>query len=145
MLQSAWRKTTREWIIGPRTGLSVMSPQDPQAAALLAHIVSQIEQNVSFLASQNHLSQSDAATILTKLPNDNNNAHATNELANGVSNINLSVARAVPPPPRPRTAPEEHDSSLPRARAIWPYGGEVRHVFVPSRHIYDFVSRIRMT
>lgn len=108
-----------------------MSPQDPQAAALLAHVVYQIEQNVNFLASQNYLSQSDAAAILTKLPNLTNNAAAMNELGDGVSNINLSIARAVPPPPRPKTAPhEQQESSLPRARAIWSYNGGVRRVFV---------------
>jgi len=104
-----------------------MSPQDPQAAALLAHVVSQIEQNVNFLASQNYLSQSDAATILTKLPNLTNNAATMNR----TSNMNPSTTRAVPPPPRPKTeSPEQHESSLPRARAVWSYNG-VCHEFVP--------------
>src|SRR5258708_18653943 len=119
-----------------------MSPQDPQAAALLAHVVSQIEQNVNFLASQNYLSQSDAATILTKLPN------LTNNVAKGdrVCNMNLSTARAVPPPSRHKTeCPEQHGSSLPRAQAIWSFNG-VRHEFVPfSPRLQLFVSRSMMT
>ncbi|KAF8199668.1 SH3 domain-containing protein [Pholiota molesta] len=42
-----------------------MAPQDPQAAALLAHVLSQIEDNVNFLASQDYISQADASAILT--------------------------------------------------------------------------------
>jgi hypothetical protein len=107
-----------------------MSPQDPQAAMLLAHVVSQIEQNVNFLAAQNYLSQSDAATILTKLPNVANTP-AMNKLANEFSNVAVSTARAVPPPPRSNPAfPEPQESSLPRARAIWAYNGDVRHVIL---------------
>ena len=46
-----------------------MSPQqDPQASLLLAHVVSQIEHNVQFLASQGYISTQDASTILTRLP-----------------------------------------------------------------------------
>lgn len=117
-----------------------MSPQDPQAAALLTHVVSQIEQNINFLVSQNYLSQSDAATILTKFPKVTNNAAAMNKLANGVSNMNFSTARAVPPPPRPKTEPpEEHGSSLPHAQAIWSYNGEVRRVFVPVPPHLQFI------
>ncbi|KAH9481730.1 Unconventional myosin-Ie [Psilocybe cubensis] len=99
-----------------------MSPQDPQTAALLAHVVSQIEQNVEFLASQNYISQADASAILTKLPNSN---QATNHsagpiasLAGRISNLGInrtpSAARAVPPPPPPSRA-------LPQAKALWAY------------------------
>ncbi|KAJ7454818.1 SH3 domain-containing protein [Mycena latifolia] len=38
-------------------------------AAFLAHVVSQVESNVNFLVSQNHISHSDASAFLAKLPN----------------------------------------------------------------------------
>ena len=103
-----------------------MAPQDAQAAALLSHVVSQMEQNVNFLASQNYISQSDASAILTKLPNVANNPSTVHHLANQVSNVRVSTtARAVPPPPQPIAT---QDSGLPKAKAIWPYNenGQVR-------------------
>jgi len=110
-----------------------MAPQDPQAAALLSHVVSQIEQNVNFLASQNYISQGDASAILTKLPNVANNPGAVNHLANQVSNMNVSTARAVPPPPQPIAT---QDSGLPKAKAIWPYNedGQVRLQYAPHNN-----------
>ncbi|KAF9526358.1 hypothetical protein CPB83DRAFT_794937 [Crepidotus variabilis] len=96
-----------------------MAPQDPQAAALLTHVLSQIEQNVDFLASQNYISQADASAILTKLPNPNNNS--MNGLAARFSTMPTpgAGARATPPPPAPA-------SNVPTARALWAYneGGE---------------------
>jgi hypothetical protein len=49
---------------------TMVNPSDPQAAALLAHIVSQITSNVDFLVSQNYMSQSDASIIVSKLTTD---------------------------------------------------------------------------
>ena len=99
-----------------------MAPQDPQAAALLAHVVAQIEQNVEFLASQNYISQSDASAILTKLPNVANNPTPTgiNGLAARVSNMmpRTPEARTPAPPPPVRT-------SLPQVKALWAYSGDV--------------------
>ncbi|KAJ7746611.1 SH3 domain-containing protein [Mycena metata] len=37
-------------------------------AALLAHVVSQVESNVNFLVSQNYITQADASVFLAKLP-----------------------------------------------------------------------------
>ena len=91
-----------------------MSPQDPQNAALLAHIVSQIEQNVNFLASQNFISNSDASVILTRLPNVNQPAadHLTSRVANlGIGNRNI------PPPAMPTPAAPAGAQS----RALWSY------------------------
>lgn len=90
-----------------------MSPQDPQNAALVAHIVSQIEQNVNFLASQNYISDGDASAILTRLPNTNQN-----ELASRVANLNVG-SRNIPPPPMPRSTPAPPATTL--FRALWPY------------------------
>lgn len=83
-----------------------MSPQDPQAAALLAHVVSQVEQNVQFLASQNYISQADASAILTKLPNSNRDV---TQITNGVAKMPLAT-RAAPVAP-----------GVKQAKALWPY------------------------
>lgn len=94
-----------------------MAPQDPQAAALLSHVVSQIEANVDFLASQGYISQSDASAILTKLPNGQNNATAPTGitgLASRVSNMVVGAPRAPPA-----------SAARPQARALWPYQGDV--------------------
>lgn len=98
-----------------------MSPADPQNAALLAHIVSQIEQNVNFLASQNYISNGDASAILTRLPNVDQTT-LTSRVANlGIGNRNI------PPPPIPRPVPAPPTSV--QSRAMWGYNenGEVIH------------------
>ncbi|KAF8968032.1 hypothetical protein BDZ97DRAFT_1800581, partial [Flammula alnicola] len=91
-----------------------MSPQDPQAAALLAHVISQIEQNVSFLASQNYISQGDASAILTKLPNVDGNRSAS-----GISGLAARLSNMTTRSPAP-AAP----SALPQAKALWAYTGD---------------------
>ncbi|KAJ7722727.1 SH3 domain-containing protein [Mycena maculata] len=72
-------------------------------AALLAHVVSQVESNVNFLVSQNYISESDASLFLAKLPSS-------------------SSPRAMPTPAAPRrgisvSAPPP----VVQARALWPY------------------------
>ena len=96
-----------------------MSPQDPQNAALLAHIVSQIEQNVNFLASQNYISNGDASAILTRLPNANQN-----EITSHVANLNIG-SHNIPPPPIPHSTPAPPTTTF--SRALWAYNenGEV--------------------
>jgi hypothetical protein len=89
-----------------------MSPQDPQNAALVAHIVSQIEQNVNFLASQNYISNGDASAILTRLPNVNN------ELASRVANLDIGN-RNIPPAAIPRQIPPPPSAA--QSRALWAY------------------------
>ncbi|KAF9463876.1 SH3 domain-containing protein [Collybia nuda] len=100
-----------------------MAPQNPETAALLAHVVSQLESNVQFLVSQNYISSADASAFLTKLPNTSNNnshtAHANtnsnpvNSLASRLRNLtNGGGAGGPPTPPR---------ASVPQARAMWAY------------------------
>ena len=103
-----------------------MAPQDPQAAALLAHIVSQIEQNVNFLASQDYISQNDASSILTKLPNiaNNPNPSGINGLAARVSN--MMVQNPSTPGTRSPAPPPPARSTLPQVKALWAYSGDVR-------------------
>jgi hypothetical protein len=90
-----------------------MSPQDPQNAALVAHIVSQIEQNVNFLASQNYISDGDASAILTRLPNA-----SQDEMASRAANLNIG-SRNIPPPAMPRSTPAPPTATL--SRALWAY------------------------
>jgi len=99
----------------------LMAPQDPQTAALLAHVVSQIEQNVNFLASQNYISQSDASTILNKLPNPQGATQNTGGIAGITSRMSNMMGRT--PAPAPRAVPAA--PSLPQARALWAYKGDV--------------------
>ncbi|OBZ72329.1 [PSI+] inducibility protein 3 [Grifola frondosa] len=78
------------------------TPSDPQAAALLAHVVSQTEQNISFLASQNYISSTEAADIIARLPKP----QSKGAIANSMSSLTLVPARSpspsrrnIPPPP----------------------------------------------
>ena len=98
-----------------------MSPQDPQNAALVAHIVAQIEQNVNFLASQNYISNGDASAILTRLPNANQS-----EIP--------STGNRPPAIPRPTPAPP----TITLSRALWAYNenGEVFFLFIDLRNSY---------
>ncbi|KAJ3508104.1 hypothetical protein NLJ89_g5935 [Agrocybe chaxingu] len=80
-----------------------MSPQDPQAAALLTHVLSQIEANVQFLAEQGYISAGDASAILTKLPNPGHTAPAPER---------APAPRAVPPTPMPAAPADTNDLSF---------------------------------
>ncbi|KAI9066124.1 SH3-domain-containing protein [Trametes sanguinea] len=102
-------------------------PSDPQAAALLAYILSQTQQNISFLASQNYISPTEAAELITRLsqsPRATADA-STDSLASSMNNLAVapvrspSPARRVVPPPPPRQTTR-------RARALWAYNEEGR-------------------
>jgi len=91
------------------------SGQDPQAAAMLDHIVSQVQSNIEFLVSQDYISRLDANQFLAKLPSQS--------AANGVQ----PTAR-VPSFPTPasvtaahRPAPASQAPQAVTARAIWGY------------------------
>ncbi|KAI0350059.1 SH3-domain-containing protein [Trametes cingulata] len=107
--------------------MPLSTPTDPQAAALLAHVLSQTQQNISFLASQNYISPTEAAELITRL---SQGPRATNDssldsLASGVNNLAVnparspSPARRVIPPPPPR-------HNVKRARALWAYNEDGR-------------------
>lgn len=88
-------------------------PSDPQAAALLAHILAQTRENISFLASHNYLSSTDAADITARLAT----AQTTDVLTNGVQALAIAAPQEADgprriPPPRPRAQ---------RATALWAY------------------------
>ncbi|KAG5642559.1 hypothetical protein DXG03_002546 [Asterophora parasitica] len=87
-------------------------------AALLAHIVSQVESNVNFLVSHNHLSRADANTFLAKLPTPNSSiATANSSLASRVRNMAVSTPINTPTPPAAPPRP----AATQQARALWPY------------------------
>ncbi|TFK66298.1 SH3-domain-containing protein [Pluteus cervinus] len=98
-----------------------MSPQDPQAAAFLAHIVAQVESNVQFLVSQNYLSQADASVFLNKLPE----ANPVGFPEPTPTRAAVAGRRVVPPPP---PAPVVRSPAPLQARALWGYneGGTER-------------------
>jgi len=99
-----------------------MAPQSPESAALLTHIISQLESNIQFLVSHNYISPSDASAFFSKLPN--------------ISNNNYHQSCTVPPAPRSiPVAPQ-----VVQARALWAYNenGEVRSILPEStRTAYD--------
>ncbi|KAJ7671644.1 SH3 domain-containing protein [Mycena polygramma] len=76
-------------------------------AALLAHVVSQVESNVNFLVSQNYISQSDASVFLAKLP------------SSGAAAPRAMPAPAPYAPRRGVNAPAA--PAVVQARALWPY------------------------
>ncbi|KAF8896516.1 hypothetical protein BD779DRAFT_1668288 [Infundibulicybe gibba] len=99
-----------------------MAPQDPQSAALLAHVIAQVESNVQFLAAQNYISQADASAMLSKLPNTNNNSVAP--LAARMNNVAISTPAAPPTPQRAPSMPAPETTF--QARAIWAYNEDNR-------------------
>ncbi|KAJ7914888.1 SH3 domain-containing protein [Mycena leptocephala] len=79
-------------------------------AALLAHVVSQVESNVNFLVSQNYISQSDASVFLAKLPS---------------SSAPQSMPAPTPYAPR-RGVTSSAAPAVVQARALWPYNEDGR-------------------
>jgi len=88
---------------------------NPESAALLAHIVSQLETNVQFLVSQNYISRADANAFLAKLPkNGVPQTAASSNLASRMKNlVTLS--------PSPPAAPARPAAQVQQARALWAY------------------------
>lgn len=84
------------------------------SAALLAHIVSQTQENINFLAQNDYISAGDASAILSRLPGANPMAHVQPDRA--------VPARVVPPPTkRPKTPPPPPVPAVIQARALWDY------------------------
>lgn len=93
---------------------TMSTPSDIRAAALLAHVVSQLQSNIDFLVSQNYISSSDASVIMSKLPALSGETQIVSQ-AQAMS-INHPVAparRGIPSPPPP--------SRRFQARALWSY------------------------
>ncbi|KAJ7844426.1 SH3 domain-containing protein [Mycena olivaceomarginata] len=95
-------------------------------AALLAHVVSQVESNVNFLVSQNYISQADASTFLAKLPG--------------------SSAMPAPMPYVPRQSQRVSAAAAPaimQARALWPYNEDGRDVDDLSFSAGDIIEVVK--
>ncbi|KAL9714217.1 hypothetical protein Ac2012v2_002527 [Leucoagaricus gongylophorus] len=86
---------------------------DSEKSIFLSHIVSQVENDVGFLARQGYISQEDASSFLAKLPRSNTLAHA-------------SVPTFPTPIPTPHAAAfsSTHASAVPRARVLWAWTGQ---------------------
>ena len=86
------------------------------ASVVLAHIISQTRQNITFLVSQSQISAADGQEILSKLPSPKSAAQNTILTPPHSSDIECA-----PPPTAPPT-------SLPsnQARALWGYNEEGR-------------------
>ncbi|RXW25631.1 hypothetical protein EST38_g200 [Candolleomyces aberdarensis] len=96
-----------------------MTVEDP----LAAHLISQIQQNVELLASQNYISHGDAQEILARLPQGSATKapSAMSQISSKFSKLvspshsqEAHQPRAVPPPP----PPPQRDSA-PQAKALW--------------------------
>ena len=89
-------------------------PRDPQAAALLAHVVSQIQSNVDFLLAQNYISPSDASSIVSLLPAGtvDQSAPRTQPVPVGSPSPQTPTRRGIPAPPLAHRL---------QARALWAY------------------------
>ncbi|KAI0749882.1 SH3 domain-containing protein [Daedaleopsis nitida] len=107
--------------------MPISTPSDPQSAALLAHILSQTQQNISFLAAQNYISPTEAAELITRLSQGSASTPATSStdhLSSSLQNLAVGPARTpdtgrrVPPPP-PRI-------NVVKARALWAYNEDGR-------------------
>ncbi|KAF7773388.1 hypothetical protein Agabi119p4_5555 [Agaricus bisporus var. burnettii] len=86
-----------------------------QDSALLAHIVSQVENNIQFLVSQGHIAQKDASQFLVKLPRPDTRANVA------VPSFPAPTPHAVAPTPVNFQA---SPAVTTRARALWAWSGQ---------------------
>ncbi|KAF8623707.1 hypothetical protein AX17_007404 [Amanita inopinata Kibby_2008] len=110
-----------------------MTVQDNRSAAMLAHIISQVQSNVDFLVSQNYISRADASQFLSKLPTSGASNTNTERPASVIHHpvqpptaafpIPTPVVHAITTPtssaPTRRQVPSAPQVS--QARAIWGY------------------------
>ncbi|KAH9943713.1 SH3 domain-containing protein [Amylocystis lapponica] len=105
-------------------------------AAYIAHIISQTEQNVSFLLAQNVISPSDAADITSRL----NASQSTRSIANDMQSLAITAPVAQPPPPRRVPPPAARTQ---RARALWAYnenGQEANDLSFSSGEVVEIID-----
>ncbi|KAH9945497.1 SH3-domain-containing protein [Epithele typhae] len=118
--------------------MPVSPPSDPQAAALLNHVLSQMQQNISFLASNNYISSAEASDLTARLTAGPAPIAlpTPGSVATSMSNLSVGPARRNIPPPPPR-------SSVQQARAVWAYnedGREPNDLSFSSGEIVEIVD-----
>jgi hypothetical protein len=94
-----------------------MTLTNSQNTVLLAHIVSQVENNIQFLVSQGYVAQQDASQFLVKLPHSDAPANVV------APSFPLPTPRAVAPTPVPSS--QATPAAAPRARVLWAWSGQV--------------------
>ncbi|KZT29957.1 SH3-domain-containing protein [Neolentinus lepideus HHB14362 ss-1] len=113
-----------------------MAASEPQAAALLTHVVSQMKQNIEFLVSQGYISAADASVMTARLPSGVDNVMSRGD-ATAVSAA-ARGSRAVPPPPAGRPI-------IGKAKALWPYNEEASDPSDLSFHPGDIIDILEET
>ncbi|EPQ54310.1 SH3-domain-containing protein [Gloeophyllum trabeum ATCC 11539] len=108
------------------------APADAQAAALLAHVVSQMRQNIEFLVSQNYITAADASLMTARLP------CATGPVSAAVAPALTKAPRAVPPPPAARPV-------IGKAKALWPYNEDAQDPSDLTFHPGDIIEIVEET
>ncbi|KAI0073689.1 SH3-domain-containing protein, partial [Panus rudis PR-1116 ss-1] len=102
-------------------------------SVLLAHILSQTQANISFLAAQDYISGQDATDMITRLAaaQTKKNKGNVDSITNAVSNVSISeptpapASHASPPPPARRNIPAP-PPRVQKAKAIWAYNEDGR-------------------
>ena len=105
--------------------MPVSTPSDPQAAALLAHVLSQTQQNINFLASQNYISVNEASELIARL-SQGPTSPITPPDSLAASMNNLAVGPVRTPEPSRRIPPPPPRNSVQKARALWAYNEDGR-------------------
>ena len=100
-------------------------PSDPQASALLDHILAQTLSNVEFLASHNYISPVDASQISTRLITAQNRGDAEADTPL-VQSMQALAVTPIPPAPGRRVVPPPPQPRLKQARALWAYNEDGR-------------------
>jgi hypothetical protein len=124
---------------------------DP-AATYLAHIVSRIQSDVTFLVDQGRLAPHDASAFLARLPSGTQQPQQAPQ--SPASAVSTGYAPLPPsgtpapawsppagPPPTARAVPPPRAPKPVRARALWAYNekGTVRHFF-PGLHSHGSLT-----
>ncbi|KAG1750247.1 SH3-domain-containing protein [Suillus lakei] len=131
-------------------------PHDAQSAALLAHVATQLQLNVSFLESQNYMSAEDADSmreIVSRLPGGAGQSVVTtsfNVIDPAVMTRSIPSpavmprARAIPSPPVQAPPISPISSQQPRlVKAIWAYnedGGQPNDLSFAAGDLIEIVS-----
>lgn len=108
--------------------MPVSTPSDPQAAALLAHVLSQTHQNITFLAAQNYISPAEATELISRLSQGPaaiaRDTSTPDSVAASMQNLAVGPVRA--PSPARRNVPPPPPRHTKRARALWSYNEDGR-------------------